>query len=466
MKEHSCPKCDTSGKSVKTITLKSLLKEQAKERIGNDSYFFCKTTSCPVVYFDQSGGSVFEKDTLTVRIGIKENEAPRHVCYCFDHTIEEIEEQVAATGESTVLTDIASRMKEACWCETKSPMGSCCMSTVSKYIKAAKAKTGQEVAAGKAEEFKDCCADHREAEKDTADCCSGNGEAAKESSDCCSNTSKPAVDPGRKLGILATFGAVFTAVLSSACCWLPLLLIAFGASAAGVSGFFEAYRFWFLGATGLLLLLGFYLVYFRQQKCAPGSSCATPNTKLNRLNKVTLWVATVMVILFSFFPNYLGVILGDANAGAVIPDKLDQASLSIVGMTCEACTTTIQHHLSKVDGISYAHVDYAKATATIGVPKGSKIPRQALLKEVENAGYKATFQNLLTKTINIEGMTCEACAIGAQKKLSEVAGVQNVQVDYENKKATVVSKASVTDEALKKAVEAAGYKASIKNDPK
>ncbi len=38
-----------------------------------------------------------------------------------------------------------------------------------------------------------------------------------------------------------------TALLSPACCWLPLLLIAFGASAAGVSGFFETYRPYLLG---------------------------------------------------------------------------------------------------------------------------------------------------------------------------------------------------------------------------
>ena len=68
-------------------------------------------------------------------------------------------------------------------------------------------------------------------------------------------------------------GAVVAAVLSSVCCWLPLALIAFGVSAGGVSGFFEIYRPHLLGATGLLLAAGFYLVYFRKEQCAPDIAC-------------------------------------------------------------------------------------------------------------------------------------------------------------------------------------------------
>ena len=452
MKANTCPKCGEKGKAVKPITLQSLLKDSEKTRILDAEYSFCTTTSCPVVYFDDAGSSIFEKDALTVRVGIKETVAPRHVCYCFDHTIEEIESEVARTGKCTVIDDIATRMKEACWCETKSPMGACCMSTVSQYVKAAKAKTEQAVLAATEDEFEDCCADH--------------GEPADKTGDCCSPTAKVQNDPGRKLGVLATVGAVFTAVLSSACCWLPLLLIAFGASAAGVSGFFEAYRFWFLGATGVLLAVGFYLVYFRQEKCEPGSACAVPNPKLQRFNKAMLWVAAVVVALFSFFPNYLGVFLGDANAGAGIPGDLDQASMIIEGMTCEACATSIQENLRKVDGIDYAQVDYDKASALIGVPKGSQVPQQALLKAVENAGYKARFQNLVTRTIAIEGMTCEACAVGAQQKLSEVAGVNNAKVDFGKQQATVTSAPSVTDRSLQKAIEAAGYQASFSEQSK
>jgi len=142
MKAQSCPKCGSSGRAVKPVTPRSLLKDRATSRLGDQPYFFCAAPDCPVVYFDDSGESIFGKDALSVRVGIKESESPRPVCYCFDHTIEEIEEEIRQTGETTVLDDIKTRMKEACWCETKSPMGSCCLATVTKEVKAAKSRFG------------------------------------------------------------------------------------------------------------------------------------------------------------------------------------------------------------------------------------------------------------------------------------------------------------------------------------
>jgi len=362
--------------------------------------------------------------------------------------------KVTGTGDNTVLTDIATRMEEACWCETKSPMGGCCMSTVSKYIKAAKAKAGQGGAPDEKEEFTDCC--------------SGHDETAEAKEDCCRVSAEAATDSGRKLGILAVVGAVFTAVLSSACCWLPLLLIAFGASVAGVAGFFEAYRFWFLGTTGVLLALGFYLVYFRKEKCAPDSPCATPGPKLQRFNKIMLWCATIMVALFSFFPNYIGVIQGNANAGEIIPDNLDQTSMSIEGMTCESCATSLQANLSKVDGVSFAGVDYESASALIGVPKGGKIPEQSLLKAVEEAGYKAKFQNPATKTLNIsiKGMSCESCSTGISSALKELDGISMVRIDFSRKSGTIsYLPAKANERKIIETIEKSGYEASAIKNP-
>lgn len=47
--------------------------------------------------------------------------------------------------------------------------------------------------------------------------------------------------------------------------------------------------------------------------------------------------------------------------------------------------------LGKTDGVDYVRVNFSKGSAVIGVPKGSKIPRQASLKTVEEGGYKASF---------------------------------------------------------------------------
>ena len=58
---------------------------------------------------------------------------------------------------------------------------------------------------------------------------------------------------------------------------------------------------------------------------------------------------------------------------------------------------------------------------------------------------------------NIEGMECTGCANTVQKKLSEVAGVTAVTVDFATKKATVETDREIPFEALEKALEGTHY---------
>lgn len=63
----------------------------------------------------------------------------------------------------------------------------------------------------------------------------------------------------------------------------------------------------------------------------------------------------------------------------------------------------------------------------------------------------------MTKTIKIEGMTCMHCVGAVKKSLTAVEGVRNVNVDLDNKTATIEAENIVTDDMLRAAVEDAGY---------
>jgi len=81
-----CPRCGTPGKPVERITLGALLKPEARPRIpSGERFWFCASPVCEVVYFD-AGGAVFTKPDLSVRVGIKEPEDPKPLCYCFGFT--------------------------------------------------------------------------------------------------------------------------------------------------------------------------------------------------------------------------------------------------------------------------------------------------------------------------------------------------------------------------------------------
>lgn len=191
----------------------------------------------------------------------------------------------------------------------------------------------------------------------------------------------------RNLGAWAATGATLSAVLSSACCWLPLLLLAFGASATGLSATFEAYRMPLLVAAGSLLATGFYLVYFRKPVCEPGGACSVPSSRLTRLHKGMLWIATVFVAAFAFFPNYVGALIGGREAGTV--DGV-AVYLEIEGMTCEACARHIEKDLRSVPGVRAAQISFDERRATITADPTTPPAEAELVQAVVRAGYKAT----------------------------------------------------------------------------
>ena len=64
----------------------------------------------------------------------------------------------------------------------------------------------------------------------------------------------------------ATGGAIFAAILASACCILPLVFGALGLSAVALAGLFESVRTYLLMLTAGLLAAGFYYNYFRKEE--------------------------------------------------------------------------------------------------------------------------------------------------------------------------------------------------------
>jgi len=100
-------------------------------------------------------------------------------------------------------------------------------------------------------------------------------------------------------------GSVFSAVLASICCVGPLVLAFLGISGAGFIVKFEAYRPWFIVIAVGLLGSAFYFTYKKKpaEECADGTYCANPRS--DRINKVILWIATVLVAIAIFFPTLI-----------------------------------------------------------------------------------------------------------------------------------------------------------------
>jgi hypothetical protein len=130
-----CRRCGEKGRRVLRETMASLLKPEALERLADVPYHFDRTPHCEVVYFSNETGSYFLKHDLTVRVGLKETEAPIPLCYCFGHTAESVRDEIVATGRSTVAERITTEVQAGnCACEVKNPSGRCCLGDVNRAV--------------------------------------------------------------------------------------------------------------------------------------------------------------------------------------------------------------------------------------------------------------------------------------------------------------------------------------------
>lgn len=94
----------------------------------------------------------------------------------------------------------------------------------------------------------------------------------------------------------AAGGVVASLGICAACCLLPMILIVLGVGGAW-AGRLEAlapFKWYFVGATALLLGFGFYSVYFRSKQCSAGPQCKS--CRSGRGVKVLLWAAAVLAV--------------------------------------------------------------------------------------------------------------------------------------------------------------------------
>jgi len=138
----ACPVCSEKGKPVLAQTVKALLSATLRE-LRDTEYRFCRTQTCPVVYFSVDGQQTFTAEQVRERVYQKEPESEDvFVCYCFRHTVGEVH---AASQEArpSILEDISTGIQaDQCACDLRNPEGSCCLGNVRGLIKQLSVSTG------------------------------------------------------------------------------------------------------------------------------------------------------------------------------------------------------------------------------------------------------------------------------------------------------------------------------------
>ncbi len=390
-----CPQCEAEGRSVSRTTLEAqVVPARLAATTDVDAWALCLTATCEVVYFhDEDAVVLGETRALPFH---KATHAERLVCFCFEHSVADVEADVAANAASTMQTSI----KEKCRageddCERKNPQGRCCLGNVALVVKQARAGAAATL---ESDDATDGRAPAAASDASKADCCAPSIAAAHDASeppDCCAPSvaaadgPAPKASPGgptARTGLFASGGALFAAILSSACCWLPLVAIGLGASSAGVGAFFEAWRGPLLVLTLGLLGSGFYLVY-RRPRCAPGEACEVPNPRVQRLNRGLLWTSTVFVVAFALFPEYAGALTGGGGEVEAAAPTETTMHYAVEGLTCLACEGHARGAIETIPGVASVAVSYREGSAEI-VWRGDP-DHAAVAAAVAPFGYRA-----------------------------------------------------------------------------
>lgn len=281
-----------------------------------------------------------------------------------------------------------------------------------------------------------------------------------------------------------TLGAsILTAITASLCCIGPLMATLLGIGSFGAAAAFEAWRPYLLGVTFALLGAAFYLTYRKREVACADGTCRVSSAP--RWNKIMLWVATVMVVLFAAFPYYSGPLLAalSRNAGQssqesapAATQQQTRARIAISGMTCDGCAASVKVALEEIAGVTSATVSYEKGEAIVTYD-AARVTTEQLKKAINGIGFKAEAVKILspeetetmasetklaTATIQVEGMTCGACATSVRLALTRQEGVASAKVSLEKKQAVVTyDPTKVTRQQLVEAINQTGFKAKL-----
>ncbi|MCR8656450.1 heavy metal translocating P-type ATPase [Paenibacillus endoradicis] len=138
-----------------------------------------------------------------------------------------------------------------------------------------------------------------------------------------------------------------------------------------------------------------------------------------------------------------------------------QTSLQITGMTCAACANRIEKGLNRLEGVSEANVNFAMERATISYDP-TKVDVSKMEESIEKLGFSTAKETI---ELQLEGMTCAACALKIEKTLNKLPGVSSANVNFAMETAHVeYNPIDISVNDMQQRVEKLGYKANLKQE--
>jgi len=95
---------------------------------------------------------------------------------------------------------------------------------------------------------------------------------------------------------LPLIGGLITALISTVCCILPLVLLLLGVGGSWMSNLtaLEPYKPIFIGVAVVFLAVAYWQIFMKQEDCEEGKVCAVPENK--KKYKIIFWIAALTIL--------------------------------------------------------------------------------------------------------------------------------------------------------------------------
>jgi len=133
-----CPVSEFRSKPVEWSTVAAVTAGPVPPR---QYFWLCEDSDCDVVYFGEDGTLLGTSDVRVIPSFKGSPSLNDLVCYCFLYSRQDIEDELKASGDTTIFDRITAEVKAGnCACEVRNPSGKCCLGAVKRAIQETREK--------------------------------------------------------------------------------------------------------------------------------------------------------------------------------------------------------------------------------------------------------------------------------------------------------------------------------------